>query len=219
MPQYKLKRSLFMSPHLEVISFLPVPTIMHPKMGNPTDVNLSVLLNLSLIIRYTTGNRDSFSDPSTRYVMTIKNYRKTRQCFAQAIRWFEDINYSDIFYYTENGRLEFNLDKKDIRAVVELSKNCKYSMEIRPTIIEDNMGRHEGASVTLNYEKNTAFLDWEDFVFLADVVLNFDFEKEACLLLSSLQIGLSLDTFTTPDEVRKAREISLGSKPSPFNQS
>ena len=216
---YKLTRSLFTSRNLEVVSFLPTPTLLYqPTQTNRDDLNLSVVVNLSLIIRYTSGNSDRYDlDRSKRFVMSYRNWSATRKCFSSALKWFEDEAYNDIFYYTANGNLEFNLDRQGTRSVVELSKTSQYAMEIRPTVIENNLGRHEGISITINHKENTAFLDWQEFVLLADMVLNFNFESEALLLMQSYNFGSSMGNLMTPAEMRQARNIRSGSKPTPFD--
>jgi hypothetical protein len=182
------------------------------------NITFSVIANLSLILRYTTGNYNGTYDDSRHFTVNINNYRKVRRCFEMAVRWFEDPEFSDLYYYNED-RLEFNMDRNDVKQVLQMSKRSRHSLEIRPVIIENNMGRMEGISLTINRTENTVMLDWEDFIVLADIVLNFDFRNEALLLLQAFQIGSQLENICTPQEMKIARNINSGQRVDPFKNS
>ena len=217
--EFFCSRSLFYTNNLDVKSFMPAPKLV--TSGNYGDLNFSVVGNVYLIFKYTTGNRfGTYNDTSRKYTMSVNNFRKTRRCFATAVRWFEDPSYSNLFYYAgEDELLELNMEMKDISAVVTMSKRNLYAMEIKPVVIEDNMGRREGVSLTINRSENTVFLDWEEFIVLADIVLNFDFRQEALLLLNSYKIAYDHGNITTPQGMKTARDIDRGQRRDPFSQS
>ena len=220
MIEFKCSRSLFYTNNLDVRSFMPAPMLVHNGTSRE-DLNFSVVSNVYLIFKYTTGNRfDTSYDQSRKYTMSVNNFRKTRRCFATAVRWFEDPSYGNLFYYAgEDERLELNIEMKDVNAVATLSKRNNYAMEIRPVVIEDNMGRREGVALSINRTENTVFLDWEDFIVLADIVLSFDFRDEALLLLNSYRFACEYDNITTPQGMRTARDIDRGRRHDPFSQS
>lgn len=208
----KLTRLLFYTNQLEVKSFTSLPKLMksdyYQKYGG--DVNLSVISNCYLIIRYT-GNPENKDFKSKMYTMSLKNRRNTQRFFASILNWLEDSAYENMFYYNDDA-LEFNLDYKDFELTTPSSKHSEYRMQARPIVYEDNMGRREGVALTFNLQENTAFMSWEDFVVLADIVLNFNFEVESLLLMNSFMTSCKLDRITTPNEEKINRRIERGSK-------
>lgn len=208
----KLNRLIYYNNNIEVKSFTVLPKLMRTDhRQSDSNINLSIIMNCCLIISYA-GNNGSNDYKSKMYSMTLKNRRATQRFFSKVLSWLEDASYADMFYYNTDNSIEFNLDYRDLIARLPQSKNNNYSLEARPVVYEDNMGRREGISLTFNQYENTVSISWEDFSVLADIVLNFDFEAEALLLMQSFMIGCQLDRLTTPDEERINRRIERGSK-------
>lgn len=214
MTDIRLSRNLFSTDVMDVKSFLFMPKIMKPESAFTASVNLSVILNCCLIIQYTGGNRSYNSDEvdfkSRMYTMTWKNRRITQRFFSSALEWFEDSKYSNMFFYTEDGELQINMDYSKTALVTDKSRYNDKSLAVRPTIVDDYLGRREGVLFSVNTSENTFNISWEDFIVLADIALTFDFEREALLLMQSFSTAHSLDRYTTPAEERMARKLNEG---------
>lgn len=209
----KLTRLLFYTKDIEVKSFAVLPKIMKNSsyQGNTNGLNLSVLSNCYLIISRT-GSAGSKDYKSKMYTMSLKNRRITQRFFSSILSWMEDPAYETMYYYNEDQLLEFNLDYKDFEVKTPSTKHSDYMLEARPTIYEDRLGRYEGVAISFNRHENEVILPWGDFVILADIVLNFNFEVEALLLFNSFIMSCQLDRVTTPEQERLGRRIDRGSK-------
>jgi hypothetical protein len=201
---------------LAVKSFAVLPKLINTtKLENTDSVNLSVLINPCLIINYTGNSATEFN--SKRYTMTTKNRRVTQRFFSSVLEWFESPDMQDLFYYTQDGNLEFNYDYKELQAMTANTKQNEYVLSARPTIVENNLGRSEGIALCINMTENQCYLTWSEFEILADIVLNFDFDLEGILLMNSFKLGCQLKRVVTTEQERINKKLEYGSK-DPFGR-
>lgn len=211
-----LGRTLLYGNKYEVRSFFPYPKLIYSQYSNPSDaVNLSVLSNAYLIIKYVDNstNKTVGYDNSKKFTMTLKNRRIVRSFFSTIASWFENSKYNSMFYYTEEGNLEVNLEFQNTKAIIPSNSTCEGIMAACPIIVTDVLGRREGVALTINNEANLIALPWEEALMVADTFINFDFSVESILLMESYMSGSQLGRFATAQEIRQQRATSTWGTP------
>ena len=146
-----------------------------------TDVTRLVSYNLEtsdyLIFECNTYGREKL-----QIFVSYPHFYRVKRAFKEAVKWFNDDKYSDLFIYRGNTPI-FNSDFKNIEAVAyNLVSNS--AIRITPTTIEIESEIYEGVTVCFNSELDFVTMTIDQLEAVSDFLDSFRLYEASQLLIN-----------------------------------
>lgn len=183
--QYSFSRQLFRIRNLRLSSYMRIPLV---RLSNGTHFAMSCYP--MLILEYDDASiRDMPFAQRSRECSFRINMRNQYRCvrfFANAINWFNDPEYQDLFLIDEEtGRRLINMDYRALRELIPPTRYDTQGLLVVPAVVTiENSPTMEGVALSINNTKYTVMLTYDELIEIAGAVNFFSFQDEANLLIN-----------------------------------
>ena len=202
MTQYSFSRQLLKIRNISLRSYMRIPLV---RLSNGTHFACSCYP--MIILEYDDASlkdipwSQKFRECSFR--INPRNQYRCVRFFSNAIGWFNDPEYQDLFLIDEEtGRRLINMDYRDLRELIPPTRYDTQGLLAVPAVVTiENSPTEEGIALSINNTRYTAMLTYDELVDIAGIVNFFSFQDEANLLMN-VAIHGARTTELLPGEAR-----------------
>lgn len=181
----KITEKILSNSRMELEFFMYLPSGYWQSRDHST---VSMNINPILTIRYKQNKKIASEYDYTKagYKITPKNLYHVVKFFNNAMKWFYDDKYKDIFL-NNDGHLMFNADYKKEHVSMPTNDYSQQFMQAIPSVVQIGDKVYEGLHLFINKTAYCIPLTYEEVSTLFGVLKNFSFSEEVAMVIAAYQ--------------------------------